>query len=394
MAITFTKQPIGIYPAYNNSYIEFTSSLVGDNKAVINVVDVGILSIYNSNSFTIYPNVSGKYLFNLKDIIKAKFNKYGFDDLYSETPTADAMDGFGESIEGTYLQQLISITVSNDSQTDTINKTYYFFKGVKQFSELSDEITFSPETQIINSNPEILNISENNIDFSLTYFEGFPFAFDIKRVLQNNEIVIKNLNTGVIADTLEANSNNAFRIYVDTGTINWNTTEFLPLTDTLNRLEIYKLDGLNNTSNKTNLNLKKYPSKCGVYLKWFNNQGGYSYWLFDEFTKYSLSAKDLKSVASNNFRNVNEGLVAPTKLIGKKGSESVRLKSRVDANEDKLIQSLFTSPSVQMYSSSQPYVNGKWINVEVSNKYENSNKKLTNNVEVTIDLPDLITPTL
>jgi hypothetical protein len=33
---------------------------------------------------------------------------------------------------------------------------------------------------------------------------------------------------------------------------------------------------------KANINIKEWNQLC-IYLKWFNANGGYSYWLFDKF---------------------------------------------------------------------------------------------------------------
>lgn len=381
MAITFTKEPTGIYPAYNDSYIEFTSDLSANTKAVITVLGVTD-SIYTLKDYTIYPNSVGKYLFNFKGIMKALYGLQGFNDKYSETPTNFPVNGFGESISGNYKIQSFTITVYNNFTSEFVNKAYSFFKSVKQIGEA-----------IYSNAYQILNCSTNGLDYNLTYFEGYPFAFDLLRVQNGGDIIIKNLNTNITADSIPATSTNTFRIYVDTGTYNWTTEDFLPITDTLNRLEIYDGSSITPTA-KTNITLKKVPSKCGVYLKWFNNDGGYSYWLFDEFHKTTLSASDLSTVATNKFYNVNEGFVAPTTLIGKRGKEQMKLDTQVDRNESINLQSLFTSPSVQMWSSQEPFNDGNWINVLVSDKYELSNKKDINKIGITIDLPELITPTL
>ncbi|MDP2686439.1 MAG: hypothetical protein Q8O62_04405 [Aequorivita sp.] len=380
MAITFHKEPSGIYPAYNDCYLQFSSDLTENNKAVISLIGVSE-SIYTLKDYTIYPDLTGKYLFNVKAIMKALFSIYGFNDQYSEIPTDYVTNGFGESISGGYRVQVFKVAVHNDSTSEFVNKTYSFFKSAKQIGEP------------VYTNPyQILNRSTNGVDFNLTYFEGYPFAFDLQRVPSGSDIRIKNLNTNITADSIEASSTNAYRVYVDTGTYNWTTTDFLPLTDTINRLEIY-----NTTDSlipKTNLNLKKIPSKCGVYLKWFNLDGGYSYWLFDQFTTNTLSARDYSTIATNEFFNINEGFVAPTTLIGKSGKVTMKLNTQVDRNEGINLQSLFTSPSVQMWSSQEPFNDGNWVNVLVSDKYELLNKKDINKISITIDLPELITPTL
>ncbi|OCK42539.1 hypothetical protein BA195_10205 [Tenacibaculum soleae] len=368
MAITIQKEPLGIYPAYNDSFVQFTSSLTGTTEAIIEIEGI------NTKPFLIYPNLNGRFIFNLKELVKSRFNTNGFNDPFTSYPSE-----WGESVEGSYLTQSINITDYGVGVTGTtISRNYEFFKSVKQIDEV-----------VYNNNCQILNHSENGVDYNLTYFEGFPFSVDLQRINKYNTVKIKNLNNEFLSNALSSLSTDSFRLYIDKGTSNWSTSNFLPLSDNLNRLEIYE----NNTF-KTNLNLKKVPAKCGVYIKWFNNDGGYSYWLFDEFYKTTTKAKKLKSVNTNSFNNVNDGLVAPTTLIGKEVGETIKVKSTIDKNEAELLSSLIASPSVQMYTSQRPYINGKWVNVTINDTYTISNKRALNQAKFTIELPNKITARL
>lgn len=368
MAITIKKEPTGIYPAYNDSFIHFTTSLTGTTEATIEIENV------NTKPFLIYPNLNGCFIFNLKELVKSRFNKNGFDDPYTTYPSE-----WGKSIEGSYLTQNINITDYGVGVTGTTNsRSYEFFKSVKQIDEV-----------VYNNNCQILNHSNNGVDYNLTYFEGYEFSFDLQRVNKDNTVQIKNLNNELLSDVLVASRTDSFRLYIDKSSSNWSTSNYLPLSDNVNRLEIYE----NNTF-KTNLNLKKVPAKCGVYIKWFNNDGGYSYWLFDEYYKTTTKAKKLKSVNTNSFNNVNDGLVAPSTLIGKEVSETIKVKSTIDDKEAELLKSLIASPSVQMYTSQTPYVSGKWLNVEINDTYTISNKRALNQAKFTIELPNKITARL
>jgi len=93
MAITFTKEPEGIYPAYNDSFIEFSSDLADDNKAEITLYPVDIFT----RVFVIYPDTDGKYLFNLKEAVKVIFNANGFSD------SNFFVDSYYKNISGLYL---------------------------------------------------------------------------------------------------------------------------------------------------------------------------------------------------------------------------------------------------------------------------------------------------
>ncbi|WP_418513720.1 hypothetical protein [Corallibacter sp.] len=374
MAINVTQQPSGIYPAFNDSYISFASSLTGLTKAEITVQPTELFP----NPFLIYPNTNGRFIFNLKDIVKSRMTSEGFEDNYS-IPAL----GWNQEIDNTYLSQTISITdyhsfSGTTTSGSTTELTYEFDRSVKQVGD-----------SIYNNTYQLLNISENGVDYHLTYFEGYPFSFELQRVSSGDTIEFKNVNSGIDNSITGITSTNSQRIYLDKGVSNWTSSNYLPLTDTINLLEIYQ-----NETFKTNLYLKKVQPKCGYYLKWFNQNGGYSYWLFNEFSKEELKVKTLKDVATNPFKNVNEGLKNPTTTIGYEGSKRIELKTRVDEKEDEVIRSLFTSPSVQLYTSQSPYINGKWISIDLDGSYEIYNKKKFNEIKVTIELPSLYTQTL
>lgn len=369
MAITITKAPTGIYPAYNDSYIQFTSTLAGHNRAEIEVLPTSIFP----NKFVVYPDLNGVYTFNLKDVVRVLMNTDGFKDQDTTLPAAQ----FGESLLFGYISQAITIRVYNATTNEFTSPTYEFIRGVKQIGE-----------QVYINPAQLLNVSDNGVDYNLTYFEGYPFSFELQRINSGQSIVLNNLNSGDSSIALIASNTGSYRFYIDKGFENFTSSGFLPLSDTINRLEV-EVDAVF----KTNIRVKKVNERCGVYLKWFNADGGYSYFLFDEFYRYTLDAGSKGTTSTNSFENVGS-LVAPTQSLGKEGAEQLRLKATIDKNEEKLLRSLFTSPSVQMYTSQTPYVAGQWVDVEVSSNYSISNKKSLNEITVNVQLPNLITPSL
>lgn len=366
MAITFSKEPTGIYPAYNDSYIEFTSDLSGNNRAEITVSPIELFP----RTFSIFPDFDGNYLFNLKEIVKSSFNRT-FEDQ------TEVVTGWSKNFTDKYLLQSISIEISNGSETDTISKGYQFFKAVNQVGEKIHENNF-----------QLLTATKNGIDHSLTYWEGFPFHFSIKRVIhsEGKEIVVRSLNTTDQTDGMPTTETGSMRIQIDKGGgENWTSENFLPLITELNRLEI-----LENGSFRSNLLLKKKKDCAGVYLKWANNQGDYSFWLFDEWYRNDLSAGNIDIMNTNRFDNVNN---ANSKILstGKEAERSLRASTRFDEREREVLEGLVTSPFVQMYSSKEANVIGEWINVQVNESIQSSNKRLRNEFTVTIDLPEVQT---
>ncbi|KQC33396.1 hypothetical protein AAU57_08775 [Nonlabens sp. YIK11] len=365
MAIQIIKQPSTdlINPAYNDSYISFNSTIANDFKAEI-IID-------GTQLFTIYPDLQGNYLLNLKPLVKGKYE--GFEDL-----NTDNDDTNGRNIDGVLKSLRVNITVFNNVSVDTIELSYDFSRSVKQVGE-----------DIYDNNLQVLSASVNGIDYNLTYFEGYPFTVDILKVEDDATLQVRNINTSTVSAPIFSIKDSSFRFYIDDSISNWTNNNYLGLPDTLNKLEILE-DG----QSKTNLNLLKIEPKCGVYLKWFNNQGGFNYWLFDEFYKSSIDTSTLSTIGRNTFNNVGEGIIAPTRLIGKQGSKQLNLKTRVDSKEQRVIESLYTSPLVQMYSATEPFQSGQWIDVTTKSKLETNNKPMKNKISVTIELPESILPTL
>ncbi len=367
MAISINTEPTIIYPAYNDSFITFQSSLTGTTRAIIQLLP----SATFPKPFEIYSNINGVFVFNLKEAIKSRFNENGFDDIYDIYPT-----GWIKNLDNTYLNQTINITDYNEDTTGTtLTRNYEFYKSVKQVGQ-----------PIFDNTNQILNVSKNGIDYNLTYFEGYPFSFEIQRVNQDDSIKVYNRNIGLFSNNLISTSTNTLRVYIDKVTTNWTTSNFLPLQDNLNKLEVYNTGVLT-----TNLNLKKVPAKCGVYLKWFNNDGGYSYFLFDEYYQSESSYKTIATVSNSIYRNVDNGLKTKTKIIGKEGGKRLKLRATIDKNEVNHLESLFSSPSVQIWSSQNPFIEGEWINVTLKGSHSYFTKKALNEIKIEIDLPEQIT---
>lgn len=368
MAITITKEPSGIYPGYNDSFIECTSDLTGHNKSEITVYPTATFP----KVFVLYPDVNGNYLFNLKEAVKVIFNENGFEDENFDTSV------YSKSISGLYLLQQIQIKVLNDSSEESILKNYELFKAVKQIGENLHENTH-----------QLLSYSPDGINHNLTYFEGFPFHVDILRATSGKEIIVKSLNTGNETDPMIPTITDSFRMNIDKGGANnWTSDNVLPLIEGLNRLEIYE-DG----SFETNLWLTKKKRCSGVYLKWFNRNGGFSHYLFDQFFVLQDSSKEIGKIANNEFKNINEA-TGLHKSIGKESEGTINIKAKYESEDYEILKDIFRSPLVQMYTSRTAYIEGFFIDVFVDGNISFSNKRGKNEIALIVDLPEVITAKL
>lgn len=383
MAINITQEPTTFYPAYNNSYLQFTTTFGVDDKALV--------EIDSTYQFTVFPDINGNYLFNMREVVKALVNQNQFKDEVDSLQV-----GWGFSDSSLYKEITVDITTYGDDTTESLSKTYSFNKSVKQFGDKDY------------SNPYQLMLPSNDgINFKLTYFEGYPLELPFRYVQEsiattvtnpdnsttttyNNEITIKNQRTEQITTAFRPTASAPYRLFIDKGLTNWHSAGVLELPDMMSRLDI-RVDGIVNTS----LELTKKANECGKYLKWFNADGSYSYWLFHQWFKQDYAGKEIDRISTNNYSNIysnNEGL---TKLSGKSGGSSIKLKTIVTEAEKNHLISLVTSPMVQMWSEEDPYQDGEWISVKVtSNGFSYSNKRTRNQIEVEIELPEINTQIL
>ena len=370
MTISISKEPEGIYPAYNDSFIEFSSDLADNNKAEITVEPTEIFT----RVFVLYPDADGNYLFNLKEAVKVIFNQDGFKDANFFT------DAYWKSISGLYLSQDITIKVLSDIDEEEIPKTYEFFKAVKQIGE-----------SIIDNPFQILTYTLGGIDHYLTYFEGFPFSFDIQRVIyvEGKVLNVKSLNSGITSEDMDVTATGAFRMNVDRSDgKNWTFDNVLPLIEGLNRLEIHE-----DTVFKVNVLLTKKKKCSGVYLKWFNRDGGFSHFLFDAFYNELTTGANIDVIQSTEFNNI-ESKTGNFKSTGKEAQRVLRIKASYDAIEYQVLKDILISPFVQMYTSQEANVSGKFIDVNIEGSLNYANKRGFNKAILSVDLPEVITAKL
>ena len=366
MAITISQSPIEFYPAYNDSFIKFNTSFIEDVRAVIN--------LDNTYQFTIFPDNDGNYLFNMREVVKALINPNKFKD---EVDISGASWGFSDT--SLYIEVPVSITAYNATTTQSISVVYSFVKSVKQFGD--KEFT----------NPYQLSVpSEDGINYKMTYFEGYPFELPFRYLSTTDSITIKNLRTEQVSQVFTPTQDAPYRLFIDKSTSTWNGIGVLEIPDMMSRLDI-----LESGIVKTSIELTKKQNECGKYLKWFNADGSYSYWLFHQWYKQNYTGKEIDRVATNNFSNIYSNQEGLTKLSGKSGATGIQLKTIVTEAEKNNLVSLVTSPLVQLWSEETPYQDGRWINIKVtSNGFTYANKRTRNQVSIDIELPEVNTQTL
>lgn len=361
--ITITQDLTENYPAYNDAFIKFSSS-IGPDRCEIVPTD----SVNFPLPFLIFPDPAGNFLFNLKDLARASFTNKEFSRNGYEPFT------WGQSFQDNKVTVGITINAYSGATLDSLGKSYTFYKAVNQIGEpLLSNYLLTP--------------SENGVDYTLNYWEGFPFDFQIKELTATDNITVKNLNTGATSPAMTAQLTGSYAVHVDKGSENWTSEAFLPIADLHNRIEIYQ-DGVF----KSNLILKKRSECEGVYVRWFNEQGGRNYWLFDEFKRGEIRARSLGRVAKNTFLNAGSQ-DAPFLEYGKEASRGLRVRTNVGKDSLKTFETMLTSPNIEVYTSNSAFESGTWIPATLEGALIADNKRDTTEYALTFELPDLITMT-
>lgn len=351
--------------AYNNSITEFQPT-----DAVKEIVNC-IVSV-SGLDFDITPNLNRTFQFNFKTISKTLINTNNFRDTVEV--------GLSNSIvyqDDTLFKELpIDFTINfSDGTSETETKTYKFLKSVEQIIGRKTDKTKS-----------IFPLVQEKSDLSSgTYFEGYPFDFGVysdanrtikvKNKSNNNEVDIE-LNKGIN------------RIVLSSGYTNVSILNILPITVGFNELEF--LDGSNVLFTKI---IKKVDATCGVMLKWFNQQGSYSYWLFPFKYKTQTNTKTITSF-ERDFENLEDS-IGNLFITGKTGSRLLRVLSQaLSHNEFDVVQQIYTSPHVQILTTER-FEPTKWIDVKVNDlRTSDAHFKLRQSLPVEVQLPNLYTQTL
>lgn len=357
-------------PAYNNSIITFNSTITGMTRGEITV---------NDKVFKIYP-FNEVYKFNFKEIASTYINLNGFED----TILPDIVnDGYVYDDQSLQLTLSAQINTTNALTGDTTTVSYHFLKSVEQLIGYNRKLQSSTDIRVLL--PTI-----NFTDYYLTYFEGFPIDFAFSGLVSGDTFNFKNANSGVVTQIYTATTNEVKRFFLSDGSYDSTIANELALSSNLNKVELWV-----NGVFKANIYIRKIESQCGIYLKWFNQNGGYSYWLFDKFYKESLKVKDLDDI-NGTWGNLQD-VTYITNSLGKTANSTIQLTASYNKNEKDYLLDILKSPKVEMYIHQSPFIKVQpydFIGIKVSDGNTNyENKSNINKLRISIELPPINTIT-
>ena len=369
--ITFLTDLLNINPAYNDSIIRYQSDQSGMTKSDIVINALPPLSVYS---------YGGIFQYNLKDIVKTEINKNGFKD--SIIPNISS-GNYIYSDPSLQLKINAEISVYGTITGESITTNYTFIKSAEQL------IGYNRKLQSGN-NIRLLLPTKNNFDYQVTYFEGYPFDFAVYGIQSGDTYYFKNSNIGMSSDVYTSEDSEVKRIYLSDGGTNITLGDILIMSSTLNRIELWVNDQL-----KSNISINRIESDCGVYLKWFNQSGSYSYWRFDQFYNETFKTKDLDVINGkwDNLQNIS----STSESLGKTCEQTIQLNTTFNNWDKEYLSDLALSPHVEMYIHQTPFNQIQefdFIGVKVSDgSFPFGNKNSKNKFKITLEMPSINTVT-
>lgn len=325
--IEIYKEPEGnILSSYNNSVLEFGTDSGTPARATVTM---------GTYTFELTPNL-GVFYINIKEMVNLLFNQNAFKDSISVIIPANYVFP-----DATLYQELeVEITVYfNNNVTESLTKTYRYLKAVQQ--QVQPRFTESDLLRVL--------LPSEDITRHVTYFEGLPFDVALYSNA-DRQVTLTHVATGT---TLNVNLlKGVNRLFISNGeNDNQGFEANMPLYIGVNEVEIYV-----DTTTTLTLFIHKREADCGVYLKWFNRSGGWSYWRFQKYYEERVKTKELE-VLANDFYNLNESQ-SGTVSMGKENAVELAVSTGfMTEQERRVVAELFTSPKVYYYHNDalQPF---------------------------------------
>jgi hypothetical protein len=358
--------------AYNNDVLRFFSNSPGIPK----YADIMLKSSSPAGgtetilfNVRLYPNPNGEFYINLQPYAAAAINTGNFEDLLDTSAIAGIPDSFlYEYTKDTLLAGTLFISVThNDTTVESTNFELTWLAGMQQQGHY---YRIDRESLLLLSPPK-----ENSlIEWYLKYWQGYPFDISLYTPFDARlELKIEN-ETNRHNQSFKPNGLVSRLLFCD-GRTDETLDSVLPLTEGVNKLKF-------DLRSPRWVIIEKLPYRCGVYLKWFNAFGGYSYWLFENTFSVDRNSKDLGSIDANN-ANI-ENSFGPTISLGRESQDTIKIITELlNRNESRIVEGLLESPKIYMFTGKPFAINNTrdWIEVSLrttATRVRNPKEALTN----------------
>jgi len=384
MSIIFSKpiEATKLRMAYNNDVLRFYSdnTVAAKSCRITNRNDTTALNI------TLYPAPDGTFFFNFKPYVTALINTHNFaDTLLTELDRTNPDTFIYNATPGTLLQINVNIEITfADGSTDDVTHTLTWLAGASQPGSYTPQSTLG--TYVLSP---FAKASANA--WHLKYWQGYPY--DISVYTPATVFRVSN-ETNLLTQQFTI-PGQVFRLVFSNGDDDETLEDLLPLSDGHNSLRI--LATAEPSADDVFVTLNKVAYKPGVYLKWLNAMGGYSYWLFEDTYSIDRSTKQLGELDSDN-DNIEDSF-GRTIQVGKESQDTLKIVVELLTEEERrIVEGILDSPKIYLFTG-QPYArNGyhDWVEVALKTTWariKNPRQPLTN-FTFDVELPVRYTQTL
>lgn len=389
MAIVFTKgiDLNKLRMAYNNDVIKFYSNVSTALPVWCEIAARNVGSDVDRFRVRIYPAPDGTFYFNFRQYISSMINTRNFEDTTNIVIGSDIDSCLYNFREGTYLNQDIFIVIMHSD--DTNSSAGYNLSWLAGVEQLGSYNIFDRRDYFIMT--PFKKLTDNHV--YLKYWQGYPFDISLFTWLNGN-YTLKN-NTNILDANITIGGNKVYRLAFSDGRTDETLEDFVPLVDGFNKLT-WSLEG-GPVENNIFITMEKVPYKCGIYFKWLNKYGGYSYWLFENTYSIDRASKQLGELDRNN-ENLEYTFNRDIQ-IGKDSNDTVRAIAELLTEDERMIlEGIIDSPKIYMFTG-QPLARNNyrdWIEVSLKTsnvRVKNPKQELTN-IVLDFELPQRYTQTL
>ena len=375
MAINYLKDvsETNFLFSHNNNVIEFSSDSTDTIRDCIITVGTSIV--------TLYPRPDGTFYYNFKEVVSSLINTNNYtDDLNTDV----SVSYFYTWSSRVYLD--LDVTISINFTNDTSDQDTKDLKFILSAVNLRYYNSRFPYTVGVNQiNLMLPLVSGANNTYYAKYFTGYPFDITIYREENTSlDMDIDNLTNAqnIAYDSIEADF---FRFVFSDGRTDTSIEDVFSLVDGLNNIR-FTLSG----SDDKFLNLEKEQGCSGVYLKWLNDSGGYSYWLFNN--NASRRGYKEKGYLNNDFNNL-EDTTSQQISLGLDSKDTLTVYGRnINENQKNLIATILDSPKVYLFTGT-PFAQNNFNDwMEIKNKTRRYDLKQVKrdlfNISLSFELPN------
>jgi len=323
------------------------------------------------------------FWFNTLDYFSSLLNDYDANlDVLSIDPSE--IQNFIFDWSRVYANPNVTILVTFDNgNTESFDFDPNIIMAVEQIEDVFRQVSIKEKALTILSPLRDRTKTKHYVKI----WEGYPFDVCYTKPIQagtNPVTTLKNTRTGVTTPAFNS-PYDINRLVISSGLENTTITDWLPIPVGESSIEFDK----NNI-----LEINKVDTICGTYIRFINQYGTPSYWLFNQ-REEAINTKSLGNI-SNDFYNVSDSIRQNTSL-GRSSTPVITLNYEgLEARDMNILKGLLESPRISIYTGERfaPNPDGlNWIDVTLNNKnavVSNFKNKVPNG-QITLNMPSRYT---